>query len=390
MLHQYQLKPVMIIFFALTSVGFCQKDWIERSSGITKNLNSIVWTGEKLVTVGDSGNILTSEDGITWLKEDILYGYDLICAAWNESKLVAVGNTGTILTSEDGKEWIKQTSGIESSLLFVTWTNQRLIALEDGYSILTSIDGISWEKYDGMGMRALVWFDSQYVAVGDGGYIWTSSNFNMWTVRFNITDRIFNNVIATGNIVVAVGGQMGNAAIYNSREGINWNPCTISASNKILNAIIWDGALFVTVGNRGTVLTSSDGVNWISQGSNVTKDINSIAFTGTQYVAVGDSGTIITSPVGNNSVIRKIVRKQDINGISLKRNGNVLTVHLACSLRGSTVSVFSLAGKRVPLFSRKDASSSFEIDTHNFAPGVYQILVENQGIKTARWFTINR
>ena len=50
----------------------------------------------------------------------------------------------------------------------------------------------------------------------------------------------------------------------------------------------------------GTILTSPDGVNWVTQSAGSFSDLHGITWNGSQFVAVGDSGSILTSPDGTN------------------------------------------------------------------------------------------
>ena len=56
--------------------------------------------------------------------------------------------------------------------------------------------------------------------------------------------------------------------------------------------------LFVTVGNVGSILTSSDGISWTERTSGTTKNLYGVTYGGGLLVAVGDNGTILTSSDG--------------------------------------------------------------------------------------------
>ena len=54
----------------------------------------------------------------------------------------------------------------------------------------------------------------------------------------------------------------------------------------------------MTVGNSGTILTSSDGTTWTSRTSGTTNDLWGDHYGNRIFVAVGDSGTILSSSDG--------------------------------------------------------------------------------------------
>ena len=56
--------------------------------------------------------------------------------------------------------------------------------------------------------------------------------------------------------------------------------------------------LFVSVGNAGTILTSSDGISWYNRTSGTTEKLRAVAYDNSTLVVVGKSGTILTSSDG--------------------------------------------------------------------------------------------
>ena len=56
--------------------------------------------------------------------------------------------------------------------------------------------------------------------------------------------------------------------------------------------------LFVTVGDNGIILTSSDGISWTKRTSGTTKNLYGVTYGGGLFVTVGDNGTILTSSDG--------------------------------------------------------------------------------------------
>ena len=53
--------------------------------------------------------------------------------------------------------------------------------------------------------------------------------------------------------------------------------------------------LFMSVGSRGTILTSSDGTSWTQRTSGTSEYLNGVTYGNGLFVTVGDYGTILTS-----------------------------------------------------------------------------------------------
>lgn len=76
-------------------------------------------------------------------------------------------------------------------------------------------------------------------------------------------------------------------------EQWHWrNP--LPQGNALHNVVFVNGT-YVAVGELGTILTSSDGTNWVSQESGTIDGLRDCAYGAGQYVVVGDFGTVLTS-----------------------------------------------------------------------------------------------
>ena len=51
--------------------------------------------------------------------------------------------------------------------------------------------------------------------------------------------------------------------------------------------VVWNGSVFVAVGDRGAVLTSTDGISWVERNSGTDADLRAVAADGPYIVAVG-------------------------------------------------------------------------------------------------------
>jgi photosystem II stability/assembly factor-like uncharacterized protein len=98
---------------------------------------------------------------------------------------------------------------------------------------------------------------------------------------------------------------------------------TGSATPYDLRSVVWTGSIFMAVGQRGTIRTSTNGINWISQSSGTSYDLYSIYWDGSRAIAAGDSGTMITSSDGVSwSDPLKTHTKLRINDMAWNKNVN--------------------------------------------------------------------
>ncbi len=81
-----------------------------------------------------------------------------------------------------------------------------------------------------------------------------------------------------------------------SGDGIHWNPRT-SPGGLVRSAAFGKG-LFVTVGESGTILVSSNASAWTNCGGNVPKSLLCVRYSKDRFVAVGAHGAIISSADG--------------------------------------------------------------------------------------------
>ena len=95
------------------------------------------------VSVGYSGEIISSINGIDWISRKT-GTEDYSDIAYGNNTFVAVGDSGTILTSSDGISWTSRTSGSSVRFMGITFGNGMFVVVGENGTILTSYDGITW------------------------------------------------------------------------------------------------------------------------------------------------------------------------------------------------------------------------------------------------------
>ena len=102
--------------------------------------------------------------------------------------------------------------------------------------------------------------------------------------------------IAEGSrpLFVSVGGK---GTIITSTNGKRWTRRTSRTKAK-LRAVTYGNDTFVAVGFSGIILTSEDGTIWTKSRSGTKKHLGNVTYGNDTFVAVGNSGTVITSEDG--------------------------------------------------------------------------------------------
>jgi hypothetical protein len=120
-----------------------------------------------------------------------------------------------------------------------------------------------------------------------------------WTSRTSGVQYWLSGVVWTGSQIVVVGNR---GTILTSPDGITWTKRD-SITSSGLNSVAWNGQMLVAVGLNGTVVTSNDGVTWTSRVSPTTRALNSVTWAGRQFVAVGGYQVVGTSSVNSYSTV---------------------------------------------------------------------------------------
>jgi photosystem II stability/assembly factor-like uncharacterized protein len=167
------------------------------------------------------------------------------------------------------------------------------------------------------------------VMVGSGGSIFTSATIPGGTfldqngnqpwqsqsspISANLNGVAYNPALAR---FVAVGDA---GTIIVSTNGINWNAAAQSATASNLTAVTAYGQAFVAVGLAGTIITSPDGSNWTLRLSGTTSDLLGVGYAGGTLVALGRNGTLMYSPDSANWGAIPVPTTADLHAFLLAR-----------------------------------------------------------------------
>ena len=296
-------------------------------------LTDVIWNGSEFLAVGGGGSILTSGDGESWSLSYSAASTSFTAIAWSGTQYIVVGGQGRILRrAATNSDWTIVESGTQAYLSDITWTGKKFIAVGGGI-VATSSDGAHWTILsipDVSILWGVTWMGDKLVAAGSAwnpdtqrveGVIVTSDDGTAWSTPLLTGTPLILDVTWTGSQLVAVGGDKFTSrgpplddgsffyqggVILTSTDGKTWEQ-QASGTDLDLHAVHYEsssGRIITAGGNSslyavnpdyGVILSSSDGVNWVSVESNEKQIYEGLASSGSQTVVVGNYGTIKSS-----------------------------------------------------------------------------------------------
>jgi hypothetical protein len=267
------------------------------------DIQQINWRGicastAKFVAVGDNGYIGNSTNAFVWtVLQAGVTSANLTSVAFSSTLnlYMAVGDAGMVLTSTDGVTWVRGASPTNTRLEFVVWVNNLFVTGGAGGIMYATTNATSWATRTTGTVNTIRHCAysptlALYIYVADGGVIASSPNTITWTGRGSGHSNRLSAVVWSGSFFSAVG----NFGRWNkSTDGITWTTGTDSSLN--LYGLVMTSSTLIACGGSGTIKTSTDGATWTVRTSGKTVDLNAIAYNATALgcQAVGLLGAMI-------------------------------------------------------------------------------------------------
>ena len=184
----------------------------------------------------------------------------------------------------------------------LTYDGTNFVAVGDAGSIYKSTDGAAWTGVAGANtgtnnLSAVQYVNSTvgYVAADTSGHVYQGTDLAALALATTPPTNVVNGLTTDGTTMVAVGN---NGSISYSTNGTTWTAAaTVPATASALRAVTVYGGIWVAVGDNGTVFTSTTLTNWAVPTSytTVTNHLHGVAGYGASFVAVGDGGVVVSS-----------------------------------------------------------------------------------------------
>jgi len=109
----------LALFLASSALADPLDQWTRRHP--FPNWAAVAFGSNQFVTVGESGAVRSSPDGVTWTARNAATANSLADVLYANGKFVAVGASGTIRVSANGADWAAASSGVASSLAGIAY-----------------------------------------------------------------------------------------------------------------------------------------------------------------------------------------------------------------------------------------------------------------------------
>jgi len=294
--------------------------------------SSIVWNGQQYTAVGGVNKgaysfhaiAATSQDGVSWQVQELPYiKTSLHDVIWANNQFVSIGNTGNVLISEDGLSWrntyeeLIVSSEMNNNYSSFYRDGEYWLSTDASYEdlhggIYRSKDGATWElaysRYDAKGKRigilSMISTSKGIYAVTSDGYFVKSTDGVGWTEqRITSNTNIDPRMVAWSGskfIVLAVDTTDGTRTKwvqFSSSTGSQWAYHPVASKIPSFYQVKHNGDLFYSFNAEKNIFsTSIDGVTW-TQRLKVSKDIYDMLVVNKRFYLWGDN-IIYTSQDG--------------------------------------------------------------------------------------------
>jgi uncharacterized delta-60 repeat protein len=280
--------------------------WTRQNSGTTSRLTSVINVNGNFYAAGYDGTILHSADGVTWNHvESVLPAPNLsggapkifVGLAYGNGTFAAMSAYDQIFTSTDGQTWRTPGGGAGLGETSIAFGNGEFVTVGNIYSPAVK------------DLRKVIFADGRFVAVGLGGIIQLYTNGINWSPQVSGTTDDLTAVGYGAGLFVASGAPAQRdphktSTLLTSPDGVNWtrrsSPSLFAASE-----IGYADGSFIALANAGEgpwttseIWTSTNGIDWQIEPAPIT--LRGVAFGNDRFVTVGDSGMILCSTNGIN------------------------------------------------------------------------------------------
>lgn len=241
------------------------------------------------VAVSSRGLPLYSSDAISWTAAPLPGGVSLgtgNISYFNGNYLIGGANTTqSIATSPDGINWTVRTTPTTTGINQFAFGASTYVAVGNNGNIFSSTDLVTWTSRTAGASTFgdVIFANGQFLAINTSGGVYTSPDGVTWTLRSTGGTGTTVRIIWAGgtiNLYIVISG----GSIYTSPDGVTWN----FRSGGNLGDIAFDSTnnILMAVGGAGAIYSSTNGTTWINRTMGYTSSLlGNVTYDGTQWLA---------------------------------------------------------------------------------------------------------
>ena len=250
-----------------------------------------------------------SSDGLQWfdLQDAVIPDSDPVGAlgkvVFGNGVFVSRDQRG-VFRSDNGSDW-NQVMGpafedfrFESGLFLAVGPISANPAVPN--QMFISQDGSSWVELvrepapdATRDLHEVVYENGRFLVAGDGVNLVSPDGLS-WSWQFHESGLEPHGIVTGNGVFVALSPA---GTLLTSTDGLEWAAVTMTPPATFVR-VRHLGDQFIAVGLAGAIATSPDGWNWVRRQSGVMVDLVDLATDGSSLVVVGDGGTILRSDEG--------------------------------------------------------------------------------------------
>lgn len=280
--------------FSIQSLFSSEKDMFQFStidkvqSNVLGNLNSIMFSdGKYAAAVGDSGLIITSNDGgLTWKQKELNRKINLSDIYYfPDGRSIIIGDSSTIYNGLNNLDSLAIIPAIKGYTFFKVKfidDDTGFITGNKGLILKTENSGYSWKKVITNSNELIfdiAFIDSKHgFAVGwDGIILETKNGGESWSkTNNNSQDNYYKSIdFNDSGYGLIVGGD--GTILRSTDHGQHWEETKITDIGGLQKVLFISNDYAVLIGNKGTIMISKDkGENWDLVDSQLYSNMNDI------------------------------------------------------------------------------------------------------------------
>jgi len=147
-------------------------DWTKRESGVSRRITSVAFLRDRFFAFVDGALPRVSEDAIVWREFEFESANlpSLLDGAFGNGRFLLGGQSGQVLTSEDGKKWTRSIASPYVNFYRIRFANGLFLSPVGSGVILSSVEGLKWTEIQtsktGQSLSDLAFGNGRFVAVG--------------------------------------------------------------------------------------------------------------------------------------------------------------------------------------------------------------------------------